>query len=79
MSSTEFSPDNFPDDLIPAAEAAKDLQLQESTLAAWRSLGRGPDFWKLGRAIFYSRRVNREWKARQRRSPRQRPESAQAG
>ena len=60
----------FPDDLISTPEAAEDLKQKESTLAAWRATGRGPDFWKFGRSIFYSRRVNAEWKAQQRRSPR---------
>jgi hypothetical protein len=72
-------PVNLPDDLMLAAEAAEDLHQKESTLASWRSTGRGPDFWKIGRLIFYSRRVNREWKAQQRRSPRQRSQSTQVG
>jgi hypothetical protein len=36
---------DFPDDLIPEDEAAVDLRVKRSTLAAWRSTGKGPDFW----------------------------------
>lgn len=62
--------ENPPDDLITATEAAEDLRQKESTLASWRATGRGPDFWKFGRGVFYSRQTNAEWKAAQRRSPR---------
>jgi hypothetical protein len=68
-------PHNLPDDFISPAETAADLNVTEATLASWRSTGRGPDFWKFGRSISYSRRVNREWKAQQRRSPGPRSES----
>jgi hypothetical protein len=67
---TTLPTENFPDDLIPDTDAAEDLRVKEGTLASWRSMGRGPDYWKLGRGVFYSRKVNAEWKAQQRRSPR---------
>jgi hypothetical protein len=62
--------DNFPDDLIPDSEAAKDLGVKRETLAGWRTKGIGPDYWKWGRNVSYSKKVNAEWKAKQRRSPR---------
>jgi hypothetical protein len=61
---------DFPDDLMPQSEAAVDLGVKPSTLAAWRSTGRGPDFWKWGRDILYSRSANAAFKARHRRQPR---------
>jgi hypothetical protein len=61
---------DFPDDLITDQETADDFEVQTSTLAWWRSQGQGPDFFKIGRKVFYSRRLNAEWKAQQRRSPR---------
>jgi hypothetical protein len=61
----------FPDDLIPEDQAAADLRQKKSTLATWRSTGKGPDSWKLGRSIFYSLSANAAWKAAQRRSPRE--------
>jgi hypothetical protein len=65
--------DNFPDDLITAGEAAEDLGVTPQTLADWRCKGHGPDFYKWGRIIRYSQKVNAEWKAKQRRSPRTPP------
>jgi hypothetical protein len=62
--------DSFPDDLMTPDEAAVDLGVQPATLASWRSTGYGPDFWKWGRVIRYSRQVNADWKAQGRRSPR---------
>ena len=63
MSDHPKHPPDFPDDLMPQNEAADDLDVKETTLATWRSTGKGPDFWKWGRAIFYSRAVNAAWKA----------------
>jgi hypothetical protein len=64
-------PDDFPDDLITDQEQAENLGVQSSTLAWWRSQGQGPDFFKIGRKVFYSRRLTTEWMVKQRRSPRQ--------
>ena len=62
---------DFPDDLITDQDQAEKLGVQTSTLAWWRSQGQGPDYFKIGRKIFYSRRLTTEWMTRQRRSPRQ--------
>ena len=59
------------DDLIDEEESSRDLCVKTGTLASWRATGKGPDFYKFGRIIKYSRRLNAEWKAKQRRSPRQ--------
>jgi hypothetical protein len=44
-----------PSELISAAEAARLLHQKPQTLAAWRSGKRGPEYLKVGRAIFYRR------------------------
>jgi hypothetical protein len=62
--------DDFPDDLIDDEETSRDLCVKTSTLASWRATGRGPDFYKIGRTIKYSRKLNAEWKAKQRHQPR---------
>jgi hypothetical protein len=64
--------DILPDDLISDDETAADLGVKTTTLASWRSLGRGPDFFKVGRTVKYSRSLNKEWIAAQRRRPRTR-------
>jgi hypothetical protein len=61
---------DFPDDLINEDESAVDLKQKKSTLRTWRSTGKGPDYWRLGRSVYYSRSTNANWKAQQRRSPR---------
>jgi hypothetical protein len=61
---------DFPNDLIPADKTAKDLHVEPQTLSVWRSTGRGPDYYKIGRNIFYSEAGNRAWIELQRRSPR---------
>jgi hypothetical protein len=73
---TDTSEQGPPDDLITEDEAAADLKQKKSTLATWRSIGKGPDFWKLGRGIYYSRQANADWIAKQRRAPRTPPTEA---
>jgi hypothetical protein len=58
-----------PQELIPDGRAAEILRLTRSTLATWRSLGRGPAFVKLGRRVFYYPADLREYIAAQRREP----------
>jgi hypothetical protein len=69
MSTTTFFAE-FPDDLISTAETAEDFEVTEATLAGWRSTGKGPDFYKIGRLVKYSRSGNARWKQQQLRSPR---------
>ena len=40
-------------DLLAPADLAALLAVDERTLAVWRCQRRGPDFVKLGRAVFY--------------------------
>ena len=68
---TEQLSNDFPDDLIDDEEASRDLHVKKATLASWRATGKGPDFYRFGRVIRYSRALNAEWKAKQRHSPRQ--------
>jgi hypothetical protein len=58
-------------DALTREESAEDLGVTVSTLASWRATGKGPSYWKYGRAIFYSRRANAEWKRAQRVDPRE--------
>jgi hypothetical protein len=44
-----------PDELLDANEAARLLRQKPQTLAAWRSEGRGPEYIKIGRSVFYQR------------------------
>ena len=78
MSDDSKFPADFPDDLMLPPEAADDLRVKEATLATWRSTGKGPDFWKWGRDVFYSRSTNAAWKAQHRRQPRPKPRNATA-
>jgi predicted DNA-binding transcriptional regulator AlpA len=41
--------------ILSPADLAALIGIDERTLAAWRSAHRGPDFVRLGRAIFYRR------------------------
>lgn len=47
--------------LISPSDLAALLGVDERTLAVWRSQRRGPDFVKLGRAIFYRREDVLSW------------------
>jgi hypothetical protein len=47
--------------LLSPADLAALLALDERTLAVWRSQKRGPDFVKLGRAVFYRREDVATW------------------
>lgn len=40
--------------LIPTEEAAKLLRQKPQTLAVWRSKGRGPRYYVVGRRVFYT-------------------------
>jgi hypothetical protein len=44
-------------ELLSEIEAAAMLRQQPRTLTVWRSRGKGPDFIKLGRSVFYRRQV----------------------
>jgi hypothetical protein len=46
---------NIPDELVRDTVAAKILSVTAATLATWRSQGRGPPYYKLGRGVFYHR------------------------
>jgi hypothetical protein len=65
LGTTKYDPDEF----IGDHEAAADLGQKKSTLATWRSQGRGPAWYKFGRIVKYRRRDLDDYKARQRREP----------
>jgi hypothetical protein len=53
-----------PDDMgLPQGEAAAFLGVKIATLEAWRSLGRGPRYLKVGRTITYPTTFLREYLA----------------
>ncbi len=58
-----------PDELIPSGDTARELKLKEQTLAVWRSQGRGPKFYKVGRSVFYRRSDISAWLGDQVRDP----------
>jgi hypothetical protein len=64
--------------LIPSPDAAKSLGVNECTMAAWRSRGGGPAFFKIGRRAFYSRTDIDAWIAAQRRESVPKGEGAHA-
>jgi predicted DNA-binding transcriptional regulator AlpA len=54
-----------PEELLDVAETAKLLRQKEATLAAWRCHGRGPQYLKIGRSIYYRRSAISTWLAGQ--------------
>jgi hypothetical protein len=48
-------------DLIPHQMLAEALGKKPSTLAAWRTHGSGPPFFKVGSAVYYQRGDVRAW------------------
>lgn len=40
-------------DLLTTAEAAASLHIAPITLARWRAAGRGPNFVRIGKKLFY--------------------------
>ena len=58
-----------PEELISNDDAARELRVQTNTLTSWRALGRGPNFVKVGRAVYYRRADLSEWLGAQRRQP----------
>jgi hypothetical protein len=55
-----FDPDDRP---LADAEAAALLGVKPGTLPTWRSLGRGPRYYKDGRLVRYTPRLIREYLA----------------
>lgn len=49
------------DDLVDEGEAAKILHQAQRTLTVWRCHGKGPQYTKLGRRVFYRRQWLREY------------------
>jgi hypothetical protein len=64
-----------PDELVSPQVTATELHVKPPTLTAWRTLGRGPNFVKVGRAVFYRRADLSEWLGAQRRQPKVRAAS----
>lgn len=63
----------LPDDLIASEDVARELGLKRQTLAAWRTIGRGPLFYKVGRRVMYSKADIMKWLEGQRREPKPAP------
>jgi hypothetical protein len=58
--------------LIPDREAAIRIGRSVQTLQRWRRLGEGPNFFKIGKTVFYDPRDLEDWIL----SCRRRPEAA---
>jgi hypothetical protein len=56
-------------DLVSDVEAAKIIHQKQTTLASWRSTGRGPAYHKVGRKVFYSVADLEAWLTSTRREP----------
>jgi hypothetical protein len=56
-------------DLVSDDEAATIIHQKKNTLATWRSYGKGPPFYKIGRRVFYSIADLHAWMASRRREP----------
>lgn len=54
-----------PEELLDSRETAKLLRHEEQTLAAWRCKGRGPEYVKIGRSVYYRRPAISAWLAQQ--------------
>jgi hypothetical protein len=65
-----------PTELIPNEAAAALLNVKPQTLACWRVDKRGPDFYRIGRAVFYRRSDIMAWIAAQRNARFGKPEAA---
>jgi hypothetical protein len=58
-----------PDELLSTEATAAELHIQPGTLTTWRASGRGPNYVKVGRSIFYRRADIAEWLGAQHRQP----------
>jgi predicted DNA-binding transcriptional regulator AlpA len=56
-------------ELVRDGEAAKIIHQKRSTLATWRSAGKGPAYFKVGRCVYYSKADLAAWIASRRREP----------
>lgn len=65
------------DPLFPSDKAAQELHQSEKTLTTWRSRGKGPQYVKSGRRVFYRQSALREFIDSQVRTPE--PASARRG
>jgi Helix-turn-helix domain len=43
------------DDLVRQEQAAEILRVRPSTLESWRSTGKGPAYFKVGKTVLYSK------------------------
>jgi hypothetical protein len=57
------------EELISEAQSAKIVRVKPSTLRDWRSAGRGPAYFKVGRLVYYRRTDLWAWLQAQRREP----------
>lgn len=57
------------DELIDPVKVAGALSVKPQTLTAWRTLGRGPPYVKIGKRVFYRRADVESWLGTQRRDP----------
>lgn len=56
----------FADELLTPEQAEEEIGLKVATLAKLRCHGGGPEYYKMGRLVKYSRRTCREWREKRR-------------
>lgn len=54
-----------PDELLSQSEVATLLRQKPQTLAGWRCEGKGPEYVKVGRSVYYRRTAISTWLAGQ--------------
>jgi predicted DNA-binding transcriptional regulator AlpA len=54
-----------PEELLDCEETAKLIRHNTQTLASWRCKGRGPEYIKIGRSVYYRRSAISSWLAQQ--------------
>lgn len=57
------------DVLYTSEETARRFVISNATLATWRSIGKGPRYLKIGRAVYYRESAIREWLKAQEHDP----------
>jgi hypothetical protein len=58
------------DQVLTPADLARRLRVHPQTVHNWRFTGKGPDYFRLGRSVFYALDSVEEWERQTGRRPR---------